>query len=114
MEFKWRKSKSKEDTLLMAEKLSETYDISPYTVAELSEVISAGIRAGAIRKEKRGQSYVVDLEKWFTERLMPNTITLSQDDYKKAEAIVKEMLEIVKKSCKSTNTQFEFIRAETK
>src|SRR3989338_2284304 len=41
-------------------------------------------------------------------------ITIKQDDYKKAEAIVKEMLEIVKKSCKCTNTQFEFIRAETK
>ncbi|MBU0459767.1 MAG: hypothetical protein KJ771_03080 [Nanoarchaeota archaeon] len=84
MEFKWRKSKSKEDTFHMAEELSKVHDISPYTLGELSEVISAGIRSGAITKEKRGQSYIVDLEEWFTKRLMVNTITLSEDDYKKA------------------------------
>ena len=84
MEFKWRKSKSQEDTLHMAEELSKVHNISPYTLAELSEVISAGIRSGEIVKVKRGQAYIVDLEKWFVERLMPNTITLSEDDYKKA------------------------------
>jgi len=84
MEFKWRKSKSQEDTLHIAEELSKIYNISPYTVIELSEVVSAGIRSGEIGKIKRGQSYIVDLEKWFTERLMPNTITISENDYKKA------------------------------
>ncbi|MBI5392678.1 S1 RNA-binding domain-containing protein [Candidatus Woesearchaeota archaeon] len=41
-------------------------------------------------------------------------IIVKQDDYKKAEAIIKEMLEIVKKSTKNINSQYEFIRAETK
>lgn len=84
MEFKWRKSKSQEDTLHMAEELSKVHNILPYTVIELSEVISAGIRSGEIGKVKRGQVYIVDLEKWFVDRLMPNTITLSEEDYKKA------------------------------
>ena len=84
MEFKWRKSKSQEDTVHMAEELSKVHNISPYTAIELSEVISAGIRSGEIGKVKRGQVYIVDIEKWFTERLMPNTITLSEEDYKKA------------------------------
>ena len=85
MEINWRKSKSKEDTFHMAEELSKLHDISPYTLEELSEVISAGVRSGAIKKEKRGRSYVVvNLEEWFTQRLMANTITLSEDDYKRA------------------------------
>ena len=84
MEFKWRKSKYQEDTLHMAEEISKVHNILPYTIIELSEVISAGIRSGEIGKIKRGQVYIVDLETWFVERLMPNTITLSEEDYKKA------------------------------
>jgi len=85
MEFKWRKSKTKEDSLVIAEALAKNHDITPYTEEELAGVISSGARVGELIKEKKGNSYVLkDVDKWLTERLMPNTINLSVDDYKKA------------------------------
>lgn len=84
-EIKWRKSKSKEDSRNIASKLADSFDIVPYTVNELADVISAGIRSNEIKLEKKGRGYVVnDVEKWFKERLMPNTIILTENDYKRA------------------------------
>jgi hypothetical protein len=85
MDFKWRKSYAKDDSLLIAKQLAKIRDINPYTVDELGGVITSGARVGELIKEKKGQSYVLkNVDKWFDERLMPNTIVLSIDDYKRA------------------------------
>ncbi|MBU1052185.1 MAG: hypothetical protein KJ718_06585 [Nanoarchaeota archaeon] len=69
----------------MAELLANTYDISPYNLVELTDVITAGIRGNELELVKEGNKYYIkDVESWFKERLMPNTIELSEEDYKRA------------------------------
>jgi hypothetical protein len=85
METKWRRSYAKEDSLKIAKQIAGSHDIKPYTNEELAEVIMAGAKTGEITKEKRGASYhLTNVEEWFKERLMPNTIILSKEQYKLA------------------------------
>jgi hypothetical protein len=84
-EFAIKKSNLKEESLIISKKLAEKYKIAPYTAEELSEIILAGLRTGEIKLEKKGRSFIVkDIELWFKERLIPNTIVLSEEDYKRA------------------------------
>ncbi|HUW43816.1 MAG TPA: hypothetical protein VMV95_02565 [Bacillota bacterium] len=83
--IKWRKSNAKDDSLLVAEEIANKHKIDPYTQEELSDVIRAGVRANEIALEKeKGSYYLKDVEKWFTHRLIPNTIVLTKEDYMKA------------------------------
>jgi hypothetical protein len=80
--MKIRKSKLKEDSMKLAEHLESKYKIEPYNKEELADVISAGLRAGEIVPNEDDALDVV--EKWFKERLVPNTILLTEEDYKRA------------------------------
>lgn len=94
---KWRTSKTKEDARNAAEKLDSVsdVDISPYSVDQLSDVIRAGARTGSIDMVKDGRSKrLVNLEEWFTERVLPNTISLTREDYMTAMANSFELLTI--------------------
>lgn len=83
--MKFRRSEEKEDSLKIAEKLASLYDIDPYTVEQLSDVVRAGAKAGELSMEKEGNTKaVVNLEKWFTHRIKQNTIALDWEDYQKA------------------------------
>lgn len=83
--IRWRKSKTKEDSLKIAGEIAKKYSICPYNVDELADVVRAGVRANEIEIKKDGRSYyVLNVEKWFKNRLIPNTIVLTKDDYKKA------------------------------
>jgi len=85
MNLKWRKSKAKNDSLAIAEKIAEKYKIDPYNLEELRDIVLAEVRGEVIKKERKGNSYyVTGIEEWFTEKIMPSTVVLSEDDYKKA------------------------------
>ena len=85
MEFKWRKTKAKEDSLVIAKELAKSISILPYTEEELADTISSGARVGEIQKVKKGASYfLIDVDKWLKDRLLPNTIELTVNDYKRA------------------------------
>ena len=82
---KWRKSSPKDDANILAGEFANKYDISPYNSSELATVIIAGVRAGEIQLEKSGRGFILkNAEEWFNNRLMPNTIVLTEDDYKRA------------------------------
>lgn len=85
MRFKYRKTKSKQDTLIVARRLSEKFSIAPYEVEQLAGVIRAGARVCEIQIVPAGRSSaLVDVDKWFKERLMPNTVSISKKMYNKS------------------------------
>lgn len=85
MQFRYRKSKGKEDSLVIAQFLSEKFKIAPYTVEEIASVIRAGARTGEITLIPAGRSSaLVGVDEWFQKRLMPNTISISALMYKQA------------------------------
>jgi len=85
MKHQYRKSKSKEDSLVVAKVLTSTFSIKPYTTKELADVIKAGVRSGEIDVESSGRSSVlVNIDKWFDKRLMPNTVSIPEKMYKQA------------------------------
>lgn len=85
MKYQYRKSKSKEDSLVVAKVLADSFDIKPYTLKELSDVIKAGVRAGEIDTAPFGRSSVLtNVDEWFQKRLMPSTISIPEKMYKQA------------------------------
>lgn len=95
LEIPFRKSKGKEDSKKCAEELDSRTDISPYNVSELSDLIRAGVRNNEIGLEKEGRSYkIVGLLDWFENRVKPNTISLTRDDYLRALSSSFELLTI--------------------
>lgn len=85
VDYKYRRSKSKEDSLIVAQGLSEKFDISPYSVEELGDVVRAGARSGEIKLISEGRSSVfVGVDEWLQKRLMPNTVSIPEEMYKQA------------------------------
>ncbi len=76
--IKVRKSKLKEDSAKLAKHIASKHKITPYNEDELTDVICAGLRAGEI--VFYGENALNNAEKWFKERLMPNTIILTEED----------------------------------
>lgn len=75
----------KTDALDIAKGLAKSYDISPYNMEQLADLIFSGLKTGEIETEKNGASYSTkDIDLWLNNRLLKNTIVLSVDDYKKA------------------------------
>lgn len=78
-------SNIKKDSAKIANLLSKKFKIHPYNVEELSLIVLAALRTGEIQLEKNGRSYKAkNVCTWFKERLMPNTIILTENDYKTA------------------------------
>jgi len=85
MPYQYRKSKNQEDSLTVAQQLSESFDIKPYKVEELADVVKAGVRTGEIQFRQLGRSRVlVDVDEWFNNRLMPSTVSIPIKMYKQA------------------------------
>lgn len=85
MKYQFRKSKSREDSLIAAESLAKSFDIKPYTVDELADVVKAGVRAGEIRTSRSGRSSeLIGVDEWFKQRLMPNTVSIPEEMYKQS------------------------------
>src|SRR3989344_4754230 len=85
MYYQYRKSKSQEDSLILASALNKSFKIKPYTVEELADVIRASVRGGEIKINKKGRSSVlVGVKEWFENRLMPNTVSIPIKMYKQA------------------------------
>lgn len=85
MKYQYRKSKSKEDSLVVVKDLADNFKIEPYTIDELVDVVRAGARSGEIKLVPHGRSSaLVDVDKWFKNRLMPNTVSISTEIYKRA------------------------------
>jgi len=84
-EFKWRKSQSKADSLAIAEELKLNFDVASYSVEQLADVVNSALRIGEIELEKHGASYYAkNVEEWLDQRLLPNTVSINWDDYRKA------------------------------
>jgi len=85
MKFQYRKSKSKEDSLIVAETLAKNINIEPYNTKELADVIRSGVRSGEIKIVPSGRSNeLVDVDEWFKNRLIPNTISIPEKMYKQS------------------------------
>lgn len=85
MKLQYRKSKSKEDSLTVAKTLAENFDIEPYALEELADVVKAGVRSNEIEVVPSGRSNVLTrVDEWFQNRLMPNTVSIPEEMYKQA------------------------------
>jgi len=85
MEEAVRVSNLKEDCEIIARKLSETMNISPYNVEQLGIMLSSSFKVEDIRREKRGSRwYICDIDRWFSEKVLPNTVVLTKSDYQVA------------------------------
>lgn len=85
MNYQFRKSKSKEDSLAIVEALAKNIDIKPYSLEELADVVKAGARAGEIKIVPSGRSNALtNVNEWFKDRLMPNTVSIPEKMYKQA------------------------------
>lgn len=82
MNFKFRKSVAAEDSIEVARWLKANINISPYSQRDLIDLIKSGVRAGEISLVKKGvSSEIIDPDKWFFERVKPNTVSISKKMY---------------------------------
>jgi len=110
-DFIWRKSYPNEDSRKCAEHLDSQFDIDPYTVDDLSDLIKAGSKSGEFTKEPEGNTKkIVDLEEWFENRVLPNTVSVAWDDYMDALSSSFELLTLgeVAKTDFGSSRQREF------
>lgn len=81
-ELRWGENGVNEDAKKIAEYLDEKYDIAPYSVPELREVIKGAARVGEL--DLGEESQILNLDGWFTRRVKKNTVALSWEDYHRA------------------------------
>lgn len=93
--LKWRKSKDREDSRKAAKKLEENTDIEPYDVDQLTSLIRSSAKAGELSFRKSGRTReITNLGEWFETRVLPNTMSLTQEDYFTALANSFELLTV--------------------
>src|SRR3989338_6894291 len=82
VESKIRKYKLKEDCISVVDELIKKVDISPYTQDQLVKTLVSACRSGeATIEERKDGLYLIDVDKWFLDRIKPNTVVLSFEDY---------------------------------
>lgn len=84
LEIKWRKSAQKEDSLKVAREIQKRLEkgISPYSLEQAQDLVRAGVRSGELELKKKGRTgYLQDPHKWFLNRILPNTVILTWEDY---------------------------------
>ena len=85
MRFKWRISKAKEDSMLVAQKLEKQIQLRPYSLSQVSVLVRAAVRSGEIVLKRFGNIFfVTGVENWIQQRVLQNTVTLDKDDYLRA------------------------------
>lgn len=84
-QYIFRKSYIQEDSLTVAQMLSKKFSIKPYNIKELADVVKAGVKAGEISIKKIGRTNVLfQIEEWFKDRLLPNTVSIPIEMYKRS------------------------------
>jgi hypothetical protein len=85
MSFRWRKSKAKEDSVRIAQKLEEQIQLRPYSGSQVSVLVRAAVRSGeVVLKQFGNRFFVTGVEDWIQQRVLQNTVTLDKDDYLRA------------------------------
>ena len=92
---KWRTSKDKKDSRKAAERLEAQTDIAPYSVDQLTSLIRSAAKTGELSFRPSGNTReITNLGHWFENRVQPNTVSLTREDYFTALANSFELLTI--------------------
>ena len=77
-----RTSYIKEDCIDFVKKLADTADITPFNIGQLGTTLGSAFRSGEIESELRGNRwYIKNVDGWFTQKVLPNTVILTKEDY---------------------------------
>ena len=85
LEGRVRTSYLKEDCEEFAVKLASITDISPYNTEQLGTMIVSGFRSGDVESELRSNRWhIKNIDGWFNQKVLPNTVVLTKEDYQVA------------------------------